>query len=109
MTGVYHVDVSDIYGCTQQGSKGIEVLPVDTAQAGADQLVCNDNTTTFTRQYAAIWQWSVDNNLRQWRYYRSYKSINFSHQPYFGGKHFPMGNNPHPSAVIHLMIKSPLL
>ena len=47
MTGVYHVDVSDIYGCTQQGSKGIEVLPVDTAQAGADQLVCNDNTTTL--------------------------------------------------------------
>jgi hypothetical protein len=26
MTGVYHVDVSDIYGCTQQGNKGIEVL-----------------------------------------------------------------------------------
>jgi hypothetical protein len=59
MTGVYHVDVSDIYGCTQQGSKGIEVLPVDTAQAGADQLVCNDNTTTLqgnTPQYGnGLW------------------------------------------------------
>jgi hemolysin-activating ACP:hemolysin acyltransferase/predicted RNase H-like HicB family nuclease len=59
MTGVYHVDVMDIYGCTQQGSKGIEVLPVDTAQAGADQLVCNDNTTTLqgnTPQYGnGLW------------------------------------------------------
>ncbi|MBP9133552.1 MAG: T9SS type A sorting domain-containing protein [Saprospiraceae bacterium] len=59
MTGVYHVDVVDIYGCTQQGSKGIEVLPVDTAQAGADQLVCNDNTTTLqgnTPQYGnGLW------------------------------------------------------
>ena len=24
----------DIYGCTQQGNKGIEVLPVDTAPGG---------------------------------------------------------------------------
>ena len=41
--------IMDIYGCTQQGSKGIEVLPVDTPQAGADQLVCNDNDN-FTGQ-----------------------------------------------------------
>jgi hypothetical protein len=61
MTGVYHVDVSDIYGCTQQGNKGIEVLPVDSAQAGADQLVCNDNTTTLqgnTPQYGNG-QWTI--------------------------------------------------
>ena len=47
MTGMYHVNVVDSYGCTQQGSKGVEILPVDTAQAGVDQLVCNDNTTTL--------------------------------------------------------------
>jgi len=43
--GVFSVVVTDEYGCETTGYKGIEVLPVESADAGADQLLCVGSST----------------------------------------------------------------
>jgi len=44
MQGVYTVFVTDEYGCEILASKGVEILQTDDADAGTDQLLCNETT-----------------------------------------------------------------
>ncbi len=43
MTGVYSVTIIDEYGCTGYASRGVEIYQADVADAGADQLLCEEN------------------------------------------------------------------
>jgi len=62
VTTTYTVTVTDVNGCTDEDSVTVTVNNLPTADAGADQAICINGSTTLTATGGVLYSWSSGEN-----------------------------------------------